>query len=145
MEAFESDDDFGDLYTDVEAQASSAIDGVPVSAPFRNDSVIVDVIGRNEKPSSDEENEFGDCCGSESEDDLNIVLNDEDCKSNSAPVIGDEDREDKNEDLDGFIVTNDDKVLWLRNFLNEYCEIYSWSYITTIVSTKVEMKSAKQH
>lgn len=101
-------DDFGDLYTDVEIQASSAINGIPglansyiepmeeeeeeednnvTNEPNPNqglcsNSQIFDEVhdGSAQKTMGSELN-MDSGSDSDSEDDLNIVLNDEDCKN----------------------------------------------------------------
>ena len=99
-------DDFGDLYTDVEIQASSAINGIPglansyiepmeeeeednnvTNKPNPNqglgsNSQIFDEVhdGSAQKTMGSELN-MDSGSDSDSEDDLNIVLNDEDCKN----------------------------------------------------------------
>ncbi|PKI78268.1 hypothetical protein CRG98_001326 [Punica granatum] len=77
------DDDFGELYADVELQVSSAIGAAtaleqtpPTSAagpPASGAKSSVSSPGESPRSNDDDD----DC---ESEDDLNIVLNDEDCK-----------------------------------------------------------------
>lgn len=73
----DDDDDFGDLYADVEVQASSAINTVHISTQLQTEVNDVDcnAVGNfnGENAVSEEEEE----CESESEDDLNIVLNDD--------------------------------------------------------------------
>lgn len=127
MEDF--DDDFGDLYADVEVQASSAINCVPefhrlYMEPEKDDSDSND-NAMNAGPSSKEgfgsapnnRSSIGDdsamettCLeaneenyGSDSEDDLNIVLNDEDCKSKNLLVKGRGNmKNDKDNEVDGY-------------------------------------------
>lgn len=107
MEDF--DDDFGELYADVEVHRTSATDGMPdfaylyiepeeddgsgtksEHANFKEESVSgalkVDSESSQSSRSGGEDSEFNggkevndDYIGSDSEDDLNIVLNDEDC------------------------------------------------------------------
>ncbi|XWS53518.1 hypothetical protein CRYUN_Cryun10bG0008200 [Craigia yunnanensis] len=70
------DDDFGDLYADVEVQASSAIGSLYIEPDDSNSP-------SNCSKSTDEDEKFvSDSVmeDSDSEDDLNIVLNDDDCK-----------------------------------------------------------------
>lgn len=68
-----SDDDFGDLYADVEVAASSAINGVlePSNSPAKDEK---DEIFKSPRCSDDEFEENV----SDSEDDFDIVLNDDD-------------------------------------------------------------------
>lgn len=99
MEDF--DDDFGDLYADVEFQASSVTNCIPWFAKSYvermevegggedndvTDSKKLDMVHGDsaEKLMGSEANSGKDMNvdnGSDSEDDLNIVLNDEDCKN----------------------------------------------------------------
>lgn len=75
------DDEFGDLYTDVEVQASSAIGALYIE-PEDNSPI-------NGCQSTDADEKFvpGSVMeDSDSEDDLNIVLNDDDCEK--FPVTG---------------------------------------------------------
>lgn len=60
------DDDFGDIYADVELEASSAIN---TTAPQINS--VLDVINDNDSDHIDEDDDDDD----DSEDDLDIVLN----------------------------------------------------------------------
>ncbi|KAJ8539791.1 hypothetical protein K7X08_014043 [Anisodus acutangulus] len=64
----DDDDDFGDLYTDVEVQASSAINAI------QQTEVDYDIIGKCNRENEVREEEK---CDNESEDELNIVLNDD--------------------------------------------------------------------
>ncbi|KAK4354969.1 hypothetical protein RND71_027163 [Anisodus tanguticus] len=64
----DDDDDFGDLYTDVEVQASSAINAI------QQTEVDYDIIGKCNRENKVREEEK---CDNESEDELNIVLNDD--------------------------------------------------------------------
>lgn len=68
-----TDDDFGDLYADVEVAASSAINGglEPSNSPIKDEK---DEILKSPRCSDDEFEENG----SDSEDDFDIVLNDDD-------------------------------------------------------------------
>uniref|UniRef100_A0A2P2JBB2 Uncharacterized protein MANES_03G204700 n=1 Tax=Rhizophora mucronata TaxID=61149 RepID=A0A2P2JBB2_RHIMU len=92
------DDDFGDLYADVEVQATSAINSVE---NFVKHSQADGDVGNNIKQPKDESpvleselldsiqeklGDYSDADGSDSEDDLNIVLNDEDCQRFSVSV-----------------------------------------------------------
>ncbi|XP_048428201.1 uncharacterized protein LOC125471609 isoform X1 [Pyrus x bretschneideri] len=103
MEDF--DDDFGDLYAGVEAQANLAINGVADFALFYTEDVSDDNgKAKNASPGSDskkpdsvceelgekvsaleEDEDFNE---SDSEDDLKIVLNDEDCEGKVFPNGG---------------------------------------------------------
>ncbi|KAK1380358.1 hypothetical protein POM88_027102 [Heracleum sosnowskyi] len=69
-----TDDDFGDLYADVEVAASSAINGVleASNSPAKDEK---DEIFKSPRCSDDEFDENV----SDSEDDFDIVLNDDDC------------------------------------------------------------------
>ncbi|KAK6254369.1 Pre-mRNA polyadenylation factor Fip1 domain - like 1 [Theobroma cacao] len=75
------DDDFGDLYADVEIQASSAIDALFIEPEDNGRSNGAESTDGDEKfdPGSVMED-------SDSEDDLNILLNDDDCEK--FPVTG---------------------------------------------------------
>ncbi|KAL5541969.1 hypothetical protein UlMin_009679 [Ulmus minor] len=120
----EIDDDFGELYSVVEVQASSAINGVRV----RND------IGSSDnrmtaKPSSDDAFDSGpigqrsigddstkqmneDDNGSDSEDDLNIVLNDDDCNGSEFPLTNNGSlKNDKEEDGDDYMAIKEFKYV----------------------------------
>ena len=124
MEDFE--DDFGYVYADVEVQASSAINGVQNFAPFYTETGE-DINGGNDtkkmnvklcsedgpsKPNSLGNLEAIDGSdGSDSEDDLNIVLNDEDCNTNKFPVVSRGNmKSDEDEDEDGVLALKDFKV-----------------------------------
>lgn len=134
------DDDFGDIYTEVDTQASSAINGVSNFTRFytqreedeedRNGSNNdkknggEGLVSDSKKPSSVSEDLGGNVSGSESneeysdsdsEDDLNIVLNDEGCKGIPFPISGGgsmrvDDCDD--EDDDAFVAIKDSKVLY---------------------------------
>ncbi|PRQ39433.1 putative pre-mRNA polyadenylation factor Fip1 [Rosa chinensis] len=129
------DDDFGDIYTDVEAQAASAINGVSDFAQFyteaedqqdRNDSNNNAKNGKGFVSDSKKPKEElgGKVLGSESdedysdsEDDLNIVLNDGGCKGIPFPVSGGgsmrvDDYED--EDDDALVPMKDCKYVWTQ-------------------------------
>ncbi|PON64960.1 Pre-mRNA polyadenylation factor Fip [Parasponia andersonii] len=138
MECFE--DDFGDLYADVEVQASSAINGVQDFARFyaepeegnndnndnsNNYNNKMNAMlgsedgfdsGPNKPDSFGKEEAIVDTDGSDSEDDLNIVLNDEDCNSKKFPVASREsaksDEDCKNEeDEDGLVASKEFKYV----------------------------------
>lgn len=104
-------DDFGDLYADVEIPASSAINGAPNFVRFyENDthkaedfasgsgSKELDIgdAGSSRKSENEESNVVDN--GSDSEDDFNIVLNDEDGQRfpvrSGVGVLGGSDGED---------------------------------------------------
>ena len=111
------DDDFGYLYADVEAQASSVINGGRDFTRFytEDDDSDTDSNKTNANPISENANGSSD-----SEDDLNIVLNDEDCEGKSFPVV--EQLDAKNgDDEDGFAAIKDDEVkvfcFWIKMFL----------------------------
>lgn len=75
------DDDFGELYAGVEVQASSAVGGLVTESGENNPG--------NGSKSTEVDNKFiaGSVTrDSDSEDDLNIVLNDDDCEK--FPVTG---------------------------------------------------------
>ncbi|XP_017178918.1 FIP1[III]-like protein isoform X2 [Malus domestica] len=127
MEDF--DDDFGDLYAGVEAQANSAMNGAPDFAHFYTEpeedvsedngkakttspGTDSDCEELGEKVSALEENE--DYSGSDSEDDLKIVLNDEDCEGKVFPNGGRgrvKNDEHEDEDSDGFPATKEYKYI----------------------------------
>lgn len=68
------DDDFGDLYADVEVQASSAINAIQSSKQVQTEVNEVDynaAVGNCNRENAVSEEE----CESESGDDLNILLN----------------------------------------------------------------------
>lgn len=70
------DDDFGDLYADVEVQASSAINAMQSSTQVQTEVKEADynaAVGSSNRENAEIEEE----CESESEDDLKILLNDE--------------------------------------------------------------------
>lgn len=72
------DDDFGDLYADVEVQVSSAINSIQASTKLQPEND--EVFGNGgENAEAEEEGAQGEEDGneSESEDDFNIVLNDD--------------------------------------------------------------------
>lgn len=75
------DDEFGDLYADVEVQASSAINGVPGHPQLCTENVDIDIVketnGSNLNRIDFKNGENLDN-GSDSEDDFNIVLNEDD-------------------------------------------------------------------
>ena len=75
------DDDFGDLYADVEVQASSAIGALYIEPEDNNPSNGSKRTEADEKFVPDSVMEDSD-----SEDDLNIMLNDDDCEK--FPVTG---------------------------------------------------------
>lgn len=138
------DDDFGDIYADVEAQANSAINAVSDFAQLhteppeeeeeedRNDNNDnakkantcsgEGFVSDSKKPNSISEELSEKVSGSEategysesdSEDDLNIVLNDEGCKGIPFPISGGgtmktDDHED--EDEDAFVAMKEYKV-----------------------------------
>ncbi|KAB2625189.1 hypothetical protein D8674_016849 [Pyrus ussuriensis x Pyrus communis] len=118
MEDF--DDDFGDLYAGVEAQANSAINGAPDFAHFYTEPEE-DVIEDNGKakttsPGTDSKKSDSDCeeLGEKSEDDLKIVLNDEDCEGKVFPNGGRgrvKNDEHEDEDGDGFPATKEYKAV----------------------------------
>ncbi|XP_048428205.1 uncharacterized protein LOC125471609 isoform X4 [Pyrus x bretschneideri] len=134
MEDF--DDDFGDLYAGVEAQANLAINGVADFALFYTEDVSDDNgKAKNASPGSDskkpdsvceelgekvsaleEDEDFNE---SDSEDDLKIVLNDEDCEGKVFPNGGrgrvkNDEHEDEGDD--GFPPTKEYKEqLWLTS------------------------------
>lgn len=93
------DDDFGDIYADVEVQASSAINSISNFAKLYTEPQEEEEECNN-KVTTREVNRSPD------EDDLNIVLNDEDCKG--FPVAAERNdccdgfEEEKDEDDDGF-------------------------------------------
>ncbi|KAK3002576.1 hypothetical protein RJ639_022071 [Escallonia herrerae] len=78
------DDDFGDLYAGVEVQASSAINAVPEVSQFRQEKADFDEEGTRSGPKGPEPDETEPVQeealdeNSDSEDDLNIVLNNDD-------------------------------------------------------------------
>lgn len=121
------DDDFGDIYADVEVQASSAINSISNFAKLYtepqeeeeecNNKVTTREVNRSpdegilksdlkQLSSICEKSNISEAGGSDSEDDLNIVLNDEDCKG--FPVAAERNdccdgfEEGKDEDDDGF-------------------------------------------
>lgn len=131
------DDDFGDIYADVEAQANSAINGVSDFAQLHTEPPEEEEVDRNDnndnakkantcsgegfvsdskKPNSISEELSDKVSGyseSDSEDDLNIVLNDEGCKGIPFPISGGgtmktDDHED--EDEDAFVAMKEYKV-----------------------------------
>uniref|UniRef100_UPI0005C816F3 FIP1[V]-like protein isoform X2 n=1 Tax=Fragaria vesca subsp. vesca TaxID=101020 RepID=UPI0005C816F3 len=137
------DDDFGDIYTEVDTQASSAINGVSNFTQFytqpeeeegedRNDSNNdkknggEGLVSDSKQLSSVSEELGGKVSGSESneeysdsdsEDDLNIVLNDEGCKGIPFPISGGgsmriDDCDD--EDDDAFVAIKDSKYVWTQ-------------------------------
>ena len=132
MEDF--DDGFGDLYAGVEAQANSAINAAPDFAHFYTEPEE-DVCEDNGKakttsPGTDSKKSDSDCeelgekvsaleenedySGSDSEDDLKIVLNDEDCEGKVFPNGGRgrvKNDEHEDEGGDGFPATKEYKVL----------------------------------
>ena len=93
-------DDFGDLYADVEIQASSAINGAPDFVRFDEDDTEkldgLDFADGSSKSENEEPNVVDN--GSDSEDDFNIVLNDEDDQRfpgrSGVGVLGGSDGED---------------------------------------------------
>lgn len=115
-------DDFGDLYTDVEAQAGSAINGGRdftrlYTEPGEQDDEDSDSNRPNPNPSSEdgfddliEESNENDN-GSDSEDDLNIVLNDEGCEGKTFPIMDQVVDVKNEEDKDGFpAIKEEEKV-----------------------------------
>ncbi|KAM5568766.1 hypothetical protein ABKV19_016340 [Rosa sericea] len=131
------DDDFGDIYTDVEAQAASAVsDFAQFYTEPEEDRNGSNNIAKNGDTCSGEgfvsdskkpKEELGgqvsgsesdeDYSDSESEDDLNIVLNDGGCKVIPFPVSGGgskrvDDYED--EDDDGLVPMKDCKYVWTQ-------------------------------
>lgn len=82
------DDEFGDLYADVEVQANSAINGVPGHPQLCTENDDIDIVketngsnlNRADFINDDDEAENGENLdnGSDSEDDFNIVLNEDD-------------------------------------------------------------------
>ncbi|CAL8991134.1 unnamed protein product [Prunus brigantina] len=143
MEDF--DDDFGELYAGVEMQANSAINGIPNFAHLYtepeediNDDDD-DHKAKNARPGSEEQfvsdskkpdsvcQELGeqvsgleaneDYSGSDSEDDLKIVLNDEDCEGQMFPVAGRGSmKNDEDEDDDGFVATKEYKYVRTQGY-----------------------------
>ena len=132
MEDFE--DDFGDLYADVEVQASSAFSRVsdfpqlctkPVEDSNSGNINVVDASPSSKAPNKAnsigndstlkvtclEANKGND--GSDSEDDLTIVLNDEDCKSEKflVPVTGRGSMKNDKDDVDDYDDGKEFKVL----------------------------------
>ncbi|GLT98990.1 hypothetical protein SLE2022_164610 [Rubroshorea leprosula] len=70
------DDDFGELYADVEAQASSAIKSMYIELEYHYKDINI-TAGEKLLSSTDGHNQMTD--ESDSEDELNIVVNDDDC------------------------------------------------------------------
>lgn len=122
------DDDFGDLYADVELQAGSFINSASNFTNLCTESEIQEHEDSSNndtkqlKPSQEEENfasaskqltsiaeNWGnlEADGSDSEDDLNIVLNDEDCKgfpvNTTRNVNGDGGCYEEDDNDDGFV------------------------------------------
>lgn len=133
------DDDFGDIYADVEAQANSAINGVSDFAQLHTEPPEEEEEEEDRNDNNDNAKKANTCSGegfvsdskkpnsiseelsdkvsgyseSDSEDDLNIVLNDEGCKGIPFPISGGgtmkiDDHED--EDEDAFVAMKEYKV-----------------------------------
>lgn len=84
------DDDFGDLYADVEFQASTTINGISSNDDFETEFVNSDSkeVDEAKRASSECVREVGaDVDGSDSEDELNIVLNDDNDGGGGGPGV----------------------------------------------------------
>ncbi|XP_050372524.1 uncharacterized protein LOC126790358 [Argentina anserina] len=131
------DDDFGDIYTDVQARSSSAVNGLsdftqfytePKEEEEEEDGKSSENNGGkgfasdSRKPSSVLEDlggevEVEECSDSDSDDDLHIVLNDGGCQGVPFPISGGgslrlDDCDD--EDDDALVPIKDSKYVWTQ-------------------------------